>query len=278
MELCQACRSPLTAVYENFPWHPNCAPEHEPIPGMHGMSFYDLAIKEDLIDIIRWSYLNSSRSQQVALGCSEVGHPCDRRLAYKIAGIPEVNIRTDPWPAVVGTSVHSWMEQAVNAYQQVHGQDEWITEMEVLPNPLVMGHTDLYGKKRRLVLDWKFPSPDNIRHMRENGPSVQYMTQVQLYGLGHLNAGRGVDRVGIIALGRQGWLKDLYVHTVPFDRSAADAALARIYALGHKLIDMNILEHPEMWADIDSTADRLCSYCPWYRQGLVTDDKGCPGI
>ena len=242
------------------------------------MSPFDLGIKDDLINIVRWAQNNSHRSKQVELGCSEVGHPCTRRLGYKIAGIPEVNTWTDPWPAVVGTSIHAWMEQAVNDYQQVHGVKQWLTELEVLPNPLVMGHTDLFDLDRHTVLDWKFPSPDNLKKMRQDGPSLQYMTQVQLYGLGHVNAGRQVERVGIVALGRQGWLKDMYVHTVLFDESFARQAIQRIYDLGDRLIALDVLNDPKGWKEIDSKPDRLCTYCPWFRSGITVDDKGCAGL
>lgn len=259
-----------------YQWHTSCWPMDEPMPGQHGMTPMDLEIKHDMIEMIRWGYNNATRSLQTALGCSEAGHPCDRRIGYKMAGIPEANHYSDPWPAVVGTSIHSWMETTLNAFQEAHGLKTWVTEMEVWPNPLVKGHTDLY--RPGLVLDWKFPSPANFKDMKENKPSVQYMTQVQLYGLGHHNAGRKVDRVGIIACSRQGWLKDMYVHTVPFDVSVGEAALARIYALGHKLNEMDILSHPELWDKIPATGDRLCNYCPWFvRNAMFADDKGCPG-
>jgi hypothetical protein len=277
--LCRKCGVIISGDWgKDYEYHLPCWPEFEAVPGMHGMSPYDLGLKDDLINIVRWSANNSTRSQQVALGCSEVGHSCDRRIAYRMAGIAEPNNWTDPWPAVVGTSIHSWMEQAVNDYQHVHGIKEWLTEMEVLPNPLVMGHTDLFHLPSHAVLDWKFPSPDNVKKMRQSGPSQQYMTQVHLYGLGHVNAGRKVERVGIVALGRQGWLKDMYVHTVPFDQSVAEKAIQRIYDIGAKLIESDILNNPKVWRDIPSQPDRLCTYCPWYRSGITVDEKGCGGL
>lgn len=275
--LCQGCGKPMEVVETGFFYHVECIPLFTPIPGMKGMSTYDLEIKEDIIEVVRWAQNNSRRSQQVALGCSEVGHECDRRLAYRIAGVDPGGYVNDPWPAVVGTSIHSWMEAAVNDYQAVHSTKQWITEMEVLPSPLVMGHTDLYDTQRNLVLDWKFPSPDNLRKMREDGPSVQYQVQVMLYGLGHRNAGRPVDRVGIVALGRQGWLKDMYVWTTEFDRSVAEQALARIYAIGGTLMNGD-LGSPQFWQDVPATPTRLCSWCPWHRrEKKAADQFGCPG-
>lgn len=274
---CATCHKPMIEIEPGFPYHPNCIPEFTPIPGMKGMSPYDLEIKEDIIDIVRWAQNHSQRSQQVALGCSEVGHTCDRRLAYRIAATPEAGYSNDPWPAVVGTSIHTWMEQAVNDYQQVHSIQKWITEMEVLPSPLIKGHTDLYDVPRKAVLDWKFPSPDNLRKMREDGVPQQYQIQVMLYGLGHIVAGRPVERVGIVALGRQGWLKDMFVWTTEFDRTVAQQALERIYAIGHKLIDADLTD-PQTWQNIPADPSRLCSWCPWHRRdGGPANATGCPG-
>ena len=275
------CRKCGVIIKDGWPYeyHTSCFPDDAVIPGMHGMTGFDLGIKDDVINIVRWAHNNSPRSLQTSLGCSEVGQECDRRIGYTMAGIPAASgLGSDPWPAVVGTAIHAWMELAVNSYQEAHSLKQWVTELEVHPSPIVKGHTDLYDKDRKAVLDWKFPSPANLKIMREEGPSSQYMTQVQLYGLGHVNAGRAVDRVGIVAAGRQGWLKDLYVHTVPFDQGAAEAALERVYALGRKLNEMNILQHPKLWDDIPAVPSRLCTWCPFYsRNALTADDKGCPG-
>lgn len=268
----------MTVVEEGFFYHVECIPPFTPIPGMQGMSTYDLEIKEEIIEVVRWAQNHARRSQQVQLGCSEVGHECDRRLAYRIANTPPAGFINDPWPAVVGTSIHSWMETAVNDYQQVHDLDQWVTEMEVLPSPLVKGHTDLYDKRRRLVLDWKFPSPDNLRKMRDNGPPQQYVIQVMLYGLGHLHAGRQVERVGIVSLGRQGWLKDMYVWTAEFNRTVAEQALERVYRLGAQLIDEDVDNNPDVWQQIPASPSRLCTWCPWYNRHMKTATKrGCPG-
>lgn len=277
--LCLVCQQPMEVLEPGFLYHPGCIPQFTPVPGIKGsMTPYDLEIREDVIEVIRWAAAHSRRSQQVTLGCSEVGHECDLRLAYKIAGMRPTGFSNDPWPAVVGTSIHSWMEQAIADYQAVHGVADWLTEMEVLPSPIVKGHTDLYDATRFLVLDWKFPSPDNLRKMRDEGPPQQYKIQVMLYGKGHVEAGRRVDRVGIVGLGRQGWLKDMYVWTTPYDPSVADEALARIYRIGQQLVDLDVLANPSTWSTINRSPSRLCTWCPYFRRNLsVVDETGCPG-
>lgn len=259
-----------------YEYHVGCYPDFDRMPGFD-MTSYDLEVKEDLVDIVLWASKNATRSKQVALGVSEVGNECDLRVAYKMAGTPPTSNSPDPWPSVVGTSIHSWMEQAVRDYQNIHSIAEWITELEVAPSPLVAGHTDLYHSPRALVLDWKFPSPDNLRKMREEGPSLQYQVQVQLYGLGHANAGRKVDRVGICALGRSGWLKDLYVWTTPFDRKVAEDALQRVYDIGSWMLKKELPESGR-WDLVSRTPTRLCSWCPYYEPtAQAPSAKGCPG-
>lgn len=277
MTLCLGCGSKMEVLEEGFHYHPNCIPTFTSVPGMHGMSPYDLEIREDVIEVVRWAAANGKRSKQVTLGCSEVGHPCDRRIAYRLAGVGGTGFSNDPWPAVVGTAVHSWMEQAIEFYQQAHNLSQWVTEEEVHPSPFVKGHTDLYDTQRKLVLDWKFPSPDNLRVMRKEGPSQQYRTQVRLYGLGHLRAGRAVERVGIVALGRQGWLKDMYVWTEEFDATLAMQALQRVDRIAARLMVSN-LDDAGTWQGVAATPDRLCTWCPFYRRDFTeANAKGCPG-
>lgn len=277
MQLCLTCSQEMEILEPGFFYHPLCIPEFTAVPGMRGMSPYDLEIREDVIEVVRWAAANSKRSKQVELGCSEVGHPCSRRLAYRIAGVQPTGFANDPWPAVVGTAVHSWMEAAVASFQEAHGLQHWHTELEVQPDIYVKGHTDLYDSRRRLVLDWKFPSPENLRKMRIDGPSQQYQTQVMLYGAGHLRAGRPVDRVGIVAAGRQGWLKDLWVWTTDFSQQQADDALERVRQIGGWLLRSD-LDDPNTWQQVPAQPDRLCTWCPFYRKSLdVASIAGCPG-
>lgn len=276
-ELCLGCGKIMEILEPGFFYHPNCIPAFTPVPGMHGMSMYDLELREDLLEVVQWAARNSARSRQVALGCSEVGHDCDRRIAYTMAGVQGPNVNTDQWPAIVGTAIHGWMEQAFNDFQGMHNIRDWLTELEIHPSPLVKGHSDLYHVPRSLVLDWKFPGPDSFRKMKQEGPSAQYMVQVQLYGLGQLYAGRSVERVGVVALNRAGWLKDIYIHTVQFDKQVAQEALRRVYDLGHKLITEKIVESGA-WDSIPATPSRLCMWCPFYARGAKeVSSSGCPG-
>jgi hypothetical protein len=277
MKLCLKCGVVIEGDWaKSADYHVGCFPDFDKMPGFD-MSGFDLGLKEDLIEIVQWAHNNAGRSLQVGLGCSEVGQECELRLAYRMANVPAVHNGGDPWPATVGTAIHGWMERAVNDFQGVHGISRWLTELAVYPSTIVAGHTDLYDTETSTVIDWKFPSADNMKKYKTSGPPQQYITQVQLYGLGHERAGRPVKRVGLACLGRQGWLKDLWVWTIPYDREVALAAVKRIFTLGDKMIALG-LPDSGAWDQLDRTPTRLCSWCPmWNRDASGPGANGCPG-
>ena len=57
---------------------------------------------------------NAPRSRQREIGPSEVGEPCLRRLAYKVAGTEPTNDGGDPWRPVVGTAAHAWLADSLD--------------------------------------------------------------------------------------------------------------------------------------------------------------------
>jgi len=276
-KLCRKCGTVIESDWAvQADYHVGCFPDFDVMPGFE-MSGFDIGLKEDLTEIVIWANNNARRSLQVGLGCSEVGQECDLRLAYRMANMPAVHHGNDSWPATVGTAIHAWMEQAVNDFQGVNGVRRWLTELEVFPSLIVAGHTDLYDIETSTVLDWKFPSPDNLKKMRTSGPPLQYVTQVQLYGLGHENAGRPVKRVGLVALGRQGWLKDMWVWTTEYDREHALGAIKRIHTIGARMIELGLPESGA-WQEIERSPTRLCSWCPmWNRDQKEPGARGCPG-
>jgi hypothetical protein len=238
------------------------------------------ALKQELTDIITWTDRESPRSRQVMVGPSELGDPCDRRLAYRLAGTPDVNVFMDPWPAIVGTAVHSWCEDAVDRYQSEVKDLGWQTEMRVQPDPMVHGRCDLY--KPGILVDLKTGGPDMMRKVHKDGPPEGYKVQVQLYGLGHENAGRVVDSVALAFLPRSGWLGDMYVWTAPYDRSVATAALERMYRIAYKLLELDIETNDHRFQMIDATPGDSCVFCPMFNKRLHGDiaasRNGCPGV
>jgi len=241
-----------------------------------------MALKRELAEIIMWNEQTSPRSLQKTIGPSELGDPCDRRIAYRIAGTAPVNIWADPWPAIVGTAVHNWLEVALNRYQKAVGDRGWLTELRVQPDPLVHGHSDVFNTRSGTVLDYKTTGTDNMRKLqRGEPPKPGYITQVHLYGLGHERAGREVNYVALIFFPRGGWLDDSFVWRAPYDRAIAEAALERLYKIGFQLLDLNIESNPHRFQLIDAAPGDSCVWCPMFNKELNHDvaasDRGCPG-
>jgi hypothetical protein len=107
---------------------------------------------QTLTEIIRWADENSPRSLQAQIGPSELGTPCDRKLAYKLANNREINKRRDPWPAIVGTGIHHWLEGAVNRFQEHYGLATYLTEQERAGCPACMSGPTSIDQRSRSAL------------------------------------------------------------------------------------------------------------------------------
>ena len=287
MITCQVCHQVMTPYEEGQTRHPTCydmgylslPPSLFEDPAGY-LSGEEAEIKKELTDLILWADAEDPRHKQLAIGPSELGDKCDRRLAYRIAGIEGVN-EYDPWPAIVGTSVHTWLEQAVRSYSSYTNSTRYLTEMTVMPDDLIIGHSDLYDARRKMIIDWKTVSSKNLAKFKAEGPPDSYITQLNLYGMGQVRAGRPVEKICIVALGRAGWLGSMYVWVDDYRPEVAQQALDRVYQLGARLLDLDITNHPHRWEAIEATPSNLCGWCPFYRQGPEdgqgANDQGCPG-
>lgn len=280
--LCRRCGGIISETHGEVEYHPiGCWPDHEPLPET-GVTPFDMEVKEEIRQIVSWADRNSARSQQVALGCSEVGHECDRRLAYRMANVEPVTRVGfgDSWPAIVGTAIHAWVEKAVNGFQASEGVSDWMTETAVQPNEILLGHCDLYSRSRRLVVDLKTKSPDNMKKFKKEGPEQQHKVQVNLYAKGIINLGYPVDRVGIVALPRSGWLRDALVWTEPYDPNVLPWAMQRLQNIAALHEQLGVEGNPAAWNDIPAAPSRNCGFCPWYQREAIlgATDKGCPGL
>jgi hypothetical protein len=246
-------------------------------------------VKNEITDVIRWADSTSTRSLQAALGPSEIGEECDRRLAYRIAGIrPQGRGEgtRDPWAAIVGTSIHAWMEQAARRAQNTLGEQLYGIELPVEADPLVRGRSDLYHHGLRAVVDYKGAGPSVMQELkRGHEPSHRYKVQIHTYGLGHMRAGRPVDWVVLLFLPRAGLLKDAHTWVAPYNEQVALNAINRMYQIAGDLQGLALDEHPERWDLVPATPEGGkggCFWCPmWSKDHGLTgraDDKGCPGL
>jgi hypothetical protein len=239
--------------------------------------------RTELIELIRFADRNSVRSRQLAVGPSELGNPCDRRLAMRLAAVRPVNRTSDPWPAIVGTAMHDWLQRCLerdNAARVAAGlKPRWITEAEVNPDPLIRGRSDVYDRETYTVIDWKSMGDTARRKLAQEGPSWGYYVQDNTYGLGFHRAGFRVDRVALMFLPRAGKLSDARYYEWPFDPAVAQQAIERMYRIGRQVL---LLQQqygvPDVWEQVAPDATQLCGWCPFYsKSAIAASDKGCPG-
>lgn len=267
-------------------YHVHCGPtkafaiefdEPTPTPGLANTA-HALRLREDVIDVIHWANRNSARSLQKELGASEISE-CLRRLGYRVANLPGTGNEGDPWPAIVGTGIHMWLEEAFTRFEEVHRLGRWFTEMTVRPHEGVLGHTDNYDAETFTVIDWKSKGTEEMREIRKGIVTFDdHIEQVSLYGRGHIEAGRRVDHVALFFLPRGGWLSGAYVWSQPYNPAIAEAALDRRNRVEAGIRYYDVINKPENWQKFPATPSKACSWCPWFNGSLTAaDDRGCPG-
>jgi hypothetical protein len=216
------------------------------------------------------------RSLQTALGPSEYGEACARKLAYRLMDETKTNTDSDPWASIVGTATHAWLADALTADNHRSGDMRWLVERRLEVRPGLEGSCDAYYVPRHTVVDHKVVGPAKLREYKVSGPSEQYRKQVHIYGKGYARLGLPVQEVAIAFYPRAGQLSGMHVWSEPFNEAIADEAIARVDTLLQVIVEMQVDDHPEHYKAIPRSPSRNCLYCPWMRPG---PDQGiaCPG-
>lgn len=240
----------------------------------------DTDLHSELLGVVEDAIASQPRSLQKAIGPSEIGHPCARRIAYKLAGAPEVNTgRLTPWKPAIGTAVHAWLDEVFTAANErqpdyhTTGGRYWcevrVTVGEIAGRP-VEGNSDLYVDGT--VLDFKITGDEMLRGYKRNGPGAQYRAQAHLYGRGHQRAGRPVHTVAIWFLPRNQELRQNYYWSEPYDEQVAIAALDRVEGIAKLVGALGAAA-----AGLLPATEAYCSGCPFFRPGSTDLATGCPG-
>jgi hypothetical protein len=184
--------------------------------------------------VIEDAIVNHPRSQQVEIGPSEIGTPCEHCLAAKLAGWP--TSRDVAWLPTIGTALHAWVEEAFIRHENARGAQHggglrYLTEARVMVGHIlgreIWGSTDLLDVVVGMTVDWKLVGASTLKKAR-SGPSLVYRTQADLYAKGWNDAGIRVDHVAIAYLPRNAVsLDDAIWWTAPHDRQRAVDALDR---------------------------------------------------
>lgn len=227
---------------------------------------------------------SDNRSAQTTLGPSEIGTPCDRRLAMALIGVPPVNPGGDGWAAFVGTCGHVGMGEVYKFADA--GTGRYAVEMPVRTGSDVVprGTTDLLDRMIATIVDWKFMGAYSLKKFKQEGPSDTYRIQAHVYGYAAVQGGERVKNVAIVGLPRAGGsLDEMHVWTEKYDRKVAEAALARAEGIAEQVE----LSHTHAGLDpqelVMTAAKRFdtandCRYCPFYLKGDKEMRRGCPGV
>lgn len=226
---------------------------------------------DDLRKVVRAHDSSRPRSRQQAIGPSEAGTACPRRLAYKMLGVEPVNTSSDPWAAIVGTSVHEYLDQAFAEENKRLGFNRWATSLRVELPTYMSGTIDLYDDLEKEVIDHKVVGATTLKKARDGVILEQYRTQVHLYATGLLLRGHEVKRVGVVFWSRSGQLKDAVAWSEPYDEEIVEAALRRIDAL------RTVTAAGTSSLPLIPTGDAFCLYCPYFLPASTELETACPG-
>lgn len=219
-------------------------------------------LKTDIIDMIKARDDAAPRSKQRELGPSEIGHPCMRRLAYGLMLVDKTNPSFDPLPAIIGTSMHKWLESAAMYANTVLGRKRWHVETRVNITSWLSGSCDLYDADTASVVDYKVPGASRMKTYKSS-PGETYRTQVHLYGKGFRNAGMPVETVAIMFLPRGGTLASAHLWSEPYEESIADTAIDRRNQAVAMLHDFDIERHPDRYGWLARSGPD-CMFCGWF--------------
>jgi hypothetical protein len=215
-----------------------------------------------------YNYVNrkqpDNRSAQLTIGPSEVGTPCDRRLAMSLMRTLPVNPGGDGWAAFVGTCVHVGLADMFVWAGKHTGRYAVEVPLTFGSEYMPKGTGDLLDRTLYLFADHKLMGRSSLDRLRTAGPSETYVVQVMLYAYAARRAGETVENVAIYGWPREGSsLSDLYVWAVPYDPAVAANALARVERIGGL-----VAAHSDM-KDWDTADD--CRFCPHH------GPSSCPG-
>jgi hypothetical protein len=234
----------------------------------------DVALYQDIKELIIRAESERPRSLQRVPGPSEVGHPCELKVAYTVnrartdhKEAQGYNSNSDPMAAIIGTATHAWLEDAADKANKRLGRVRWSTEQQVIVRPSgpkqeqLAGTCDLYDFDTKTVLDWKVPGPTMYAKYAKNGPSEQYRNQAHLYGQGFINLGFEVRHVGIIFISRTGTLRQTHLWREEYNQTRVDNVLATLDHIEHELNQMGTDFNPDAFS---MTSGDYCGYCPWF--------------
>jgi hypothetical protein len=267
-------------------------PTVSPVYVQNGNSPWAQRYSQELQSVVLRYADRLPRNVQRHLGPSELGHNCSRMLVGKMAGFSLHGSagaigNAYVWSSVVGTALHSFMEEAFT-WDSVEGLNpgRWFTERRVTPDPGAEqphpGTADMYDGLYRAVVDWKCQSEAVRTRLRRDGPPVHYSVQMLLYAVGYMLLGFEVERVVLVSWPRtKSTLEDMYVweHTITNDDLRLVQDVLDKTEIREQIAKLVTAGEMSFW-DVPPTPGADCTWCPFHNPAALQDrsPNGCPGM
>jgi hypothetical protein len=176
---------------------------------------------------------SDNRSAQKTMGPSEMGTPCDRRLALSLMRMPPVNPGGDGWAAFVGTAIHAALEEMFVWADAGTGRFAVEQRLEFCHPIVPKGTADLLDRTLLMILDHKCQGRWSRNKLKTQGPSPTYKVQAHVYAYGARLRGEKVEKIAIVSWPRdEATLDDLYVHVEDYNPLIAKRAFERVDRIG----------------------------------------------
>jgi hypothetical protein len=250
----------------------------KPKPEMTELGKEIAARFKEIFYAYQWRDTGDNRAAQDTVGPSEVGTPCDRRLAMSLMRIPPVHAGGEGWAAFVGTCVHAGLAEMFLWASGRSGR--FAVELPLRFDSLHMprGTGDLLDKVMFLFVDHKVMGKWSTTQLKTKGPSSTYRVQVHLYAHAARMQGHTVENVAIVGWPREGnSLDDLWVWTEPFSPGIVKDSLDRLDRITGQIALSRGEEETDLQIAKKFEAADDCRYCRFHIKGDDSFTQGCPG-
>jgi len=176
-----------------------------------------------------------------------------------------VNTDSDPWPSMVGTGVHSYLESSFK------GHPDFLTEVRITLEPWTKGTADLVHLPSKTVIDHKVVGLTSLKKAKREGMTHQQRVQLNLYATGLRLADIEIEQIAIMFWSRSGMMPDAFCVVEDYDEALVDQALARLDAI------TSVSTSVAMLPFIPATPT-FCTYCPYFLPLSSDVTAGCNGV
>lgn len=237
-------------------------------PAQHGIPSTLHELRGVLIDYEH----QRPRSQQVALGPSELGTPCAQQIARKLVDPVRSRPHEPLWASFQGTAVHGLMDKVIAFWNAQEGRERWLPIARLQVADGITGEADAYDTDHETVVDWKHVGVTALKELRDKGTvSPEYRVQAHLYGRGYALLGRPVRAVRLVLLSRSWKFDDSEEWTEPYNEALALEAIERYRQIkAHMDAGGSVL-------DVRATPSSKCWWCPFRASGSMMTEVSCPG-